>query len=132
MEPVKADDPTIGKLVSDASRDISTLISKEIKLLKSELKVSVKAGGLGVALFGAAAFLLLIAVILFSMTAAYFINWGGDGLALHWAFLIVTGFYVLLAVLLAYVGLRKVKQVKGPERSIHQAQETKVALTKRS
>jgi hypothetical protein len=92
MEPVKADDPTIGKLVSDASRDISTLISKEIKLLKSELKVSVKAGGLGVALFGAAAFLLLIAVILFSMTAAYFINWSGDGLALHWAFLIVTGF----------------------------------------
>ena len=132
MEPVKADDPTIGKLVSDASRDISTLISKEIKLLKSELKVSVKAGGVGVALFGAAAFLLLIAVILFSMTAAYFINWSGDGLALHWAFLIVTGFYVLLAVLLAFIGLRKVKQVKGPERSIHHAQETKVALTKRS
>ena len=132
MEPVKADDPTIGKLVSDASRDISTLISKEIQLLKSELKVSAMSGGLGIALFGAAAFLLLIAIILFSMTAAYFINWSGDGLALHWAFLIVTGFYVLLAVLLAYIGLRKVKQVKAPERSIHQAQETKVALTKRS
>jgi Putative Actinobacterial Holin-X, holin superfamily III len=125
MEPVKADDPTIGKLVSDASRDISTLISKEIQLLKSELKVSAMSGGLGIALFGAAAFLLLIAVILFSMTAAYFINWNGEGLALHWAFLIVTGFYVLLAVLLAFIGLRKVKQVKAPERAIHQAQEMK-------
>ena len=36
----QADDPTIGKLVTDASRDISTLISKEIQLAKSELKVS--------------------------------------------------------------------------------------------
>lgn len=132
MEPVKDDDPTIGRLVSDASRDISTLISKEIQLVKSELKFSARMGGLGAALFAVAAFLLLIAVILFSMTAAYFINWNGDGLALHWAFLIVTGFYVVVAVLLALAGLKKVKQVKAPERAIHQAQETKLALTKRS
>jgi len=130
MEPVKADDPTIGKLVSDASRDISTLISKEIQLVKSELTISVKAGGIGAALFAAAAFLLLISIILLSMTAAYFIHWAGLGL--HWSFLIVTGFYVLLAVLLAFLGLRKIKKVRGPERSIAQAQETKAALTKRS
>ena len=41
------DDPTIGRLVADASRDISTLVSKEIELAKSELKVSVQAGGIG-------------------------------------------------------------------------------------
>jgi len=132
MEPVKDDDPTIGRLVSDASRDISTLISKEIELVKSELSFSVKTGGLGAVLFAVAGFLILVAIILLSITIAYFINWGGQGLALHWAFLIVTGFYVLLAVVLALVGLKKVKQVKGPERSIHQAQETKLALTKRS
>jgi hypothetical protein len=132
MEPVKDDDPTIGKLVTDASRDISTLISKEIQLVKSELTFSIKTGGIGAALFAVAGFLLLIAVILLSITAAYFINWNGDGLALHWAFLIVTGFYILVAVLLALVGLRKIKKVKGPERAIHQAQETKLALTKRS
>jgi hypothetical protein len=131
-EQVKDDDPTIGKLVTDASRDISALISQEIKLAKTELKISVKTGGIGAALFGVAAFLLLIAIILLSVTVAYFINWNGDGLALHWAFLIVTGFYVLVAVILALVGLRKVKAVKGPERAIHQAQETKLALTKRS
>ena len=47
MEPVGHrqldDEPTIGRLVSDASRDISTLISQEIQLAKSELKVSVRA-----------------------------------------------------------------------------------------
>ena len=88
-------------------------------------------GGIGVALLGAAAFLLLIAIILFSVTVAYFIHWNDDGLNLKWCFLIVTGFYVLVAVLLALVGLRKVKQVRGPERAIGQAKETKLALTKR-
>ena len=53
-EPVKDTDPTIGRLVTDASRDISSLISKEIQLAKSELKVSVKAGGIGIGLFAAA------------------------------------------------------------------------------
>ena len=50
------DDPTIGRLVTDASRDISTLISKEIQLAKTELKVSVKNGGIGIGLFAAAVF----------------------------------------------------------------------------
>ena len=53
--PVSPGDPTIGKLVTDASRDISTLISKEIELAKSELKVSIRAGGIGVGLFATAA-----------------------------------------------------------------------------
>ena len=132
MEPVGHrqldDEPTIGRLVSDASRDISTLISQEIQLAKSELKVSVRAGGMGAAMFGAAAFLVLIAIILTSMTAAYFIHWNGDGLDLHWAFLIVTGFYILLAAILSLVGLRMVKKVKGPERAIEQAQETRKSL----
>jgi hypothetical protein len=130
-EPVKDTDPTIGRLVSDASRDISTLINKEIQLAKSELKVSVKAGGTGIGLFAAAAFLVVLAVIMLSVAFAYFINWNGDGLALQWAFLIVFAVYVLIAALLGYIGYRKVQQVKAPERAILQAQETKQALTSR-
>ncbi|WP_426242884.1 phage holin family protein [Nocardioides sp. LHG3406-4] len=131
MEPVKDTDPTIGRLVHDASRDISTLISKEIQLAKSELKVSVKAGGTGIGLFVGAAFLGLLAIIMFSVALAYLIHWNGSGLDLHWAFLIVTGFYLLVAGLLAFVGIRKVKQVRAPQKAIHQAQETKSALTHR-
>ena len=63
-----------------------------------------------------------------SIAIAFLINWNGHGLALHWAFLIVFGFYLLLAGILALVGLRKVKRVKAPERAIHQAQETAAAL----
>ena len=131
MEPVKDTDPTIGRLVHDASRDISTLISKEIQLAKSELKVSVRAGGTGLGLFAGAAFLGLLAVIMLSIALAYLIHWNGSGLDLHWAFLIVTALYVLVAGLLAMIGLRKVKKVKAPEKAIRQAQETKTALTHR-
>ena len=120
------DDPTLGKLVSDASRDLSALVRGEIALAKSELKVSVKAGGIGLGLFGAAAFLGLLAVIMLSVAIAYFVHM--TGLDLAWCFLIVFVLYLLIAALLAFIGVKKVKQVKAPERAIHQAQESKNIL----
>ena len=120
------DDPTIGRLVADASRDVSTLLQKEIALAKSELKLSVRAGGVGAGLFAAALFLVLLAIIMFSVALAYFIAF--TGLDLAWCFLIVFGVYVLIAALLGFIGYRKVKQVRAPERAIYQAQETKNIL----
>ena len=120
------DDPTIGRLVADASRDVSTLVRNEIELAKSELKISVKAGGSGLGLFARAAFLALLAIIMLSVAIAYFIHM--TGLALAWCFLIVFVLYLLIAGLLGFIGLRKVKQVRAPERAIHQAQEIKNIL----
>jgi ABC-type multidrug transport system permease subunit len=128
LDQVNDDEPTIGKLVVDAQRDISKLISSEVQLAKSELKVSIKAGGTGVALFAAAGFLALLAVIMFSVALAYLIHWNGDGLDLHWAFLIVFGFYLLVAGLLVLVGVRMVKRVKSPERAMAQVSQNKDAF----
>jgi hypothetical protein len=125
-EPVKDTDPTLGKLVMDAQRDISTLISKEIQLAKSELQVSVKHGGVGIGLFAGAIFLLLLAIIMLSVAFAYFIHL--TGLGLHWSFLIVFGVYVLIAAILAWIGVRQVKQVKAPERAIEQGRQIPQAL----
>lgn len=129
-QPVKDTDPTIGGLVIDASRDISTLISKEIELAKSELKVSVKHGGVGIGLFAAAGFLSLLAIIMLSVAFAYFIHM--TGLDLAWCFLIVFGAYLLIAGILAFVGIKQVKQVKGPERAISQGKEIPAALKGRA
>ena len=127
-EPVKDTDPTLGKLVMDAQRDISGLISKEIQLAKTELKVSVKHGGVGVGLFAGAAFLALLAIIMLSVAFAYFLHWNGDGLDLQWAFLVVFFVYVLIAALLGFIGLKQVKQVKAPERAIEQGRQIPSAL----
>lgn len=128
--PAKDTDPTIGALVIDASRDISTLISKEIELAKSELKVSFKHGGTGIGLFAAAGFLGLLAIIMLSVAFVYFIHM--TGLDLAWCFLIVFGVYLLIAGLLAFIGIKQVKQVKGPERAISQGKEIPAALRGRS
>ncbi len=117
------DDPTIGRLVADASRDVSSLVRNEIALAKSELKVSVRAGGLGLGLFVGAAFVGVLAIIMLSVSIAYFIHLIGINLA--FSFLIVFGLYLLLAGLLAFVGLKQVKRVRAPQRAIHQAQEMK-------
>ena len=121
-----SDDPTIGRLVADASRDISSLISKEIELAKSELKVSVQAGGIGVALFAAAGFLVLLGVIFASIALGFFIHWLGLGYGV--SFLLVFALYLLLAGVLAFIGVRKVKQVKAPERAIEQGKAIPDAL----
>jgi len=120
------DDPTIGKLVGDVSNDVSSLIRSEIALAKTELKFSAKAGGVGLGLFAAAAFLLVLAVIMLSVAIAYFINF--TGLDLAWCFLIVFGFYALVAAVLGLFGYRSVRKVRGPEASIEQLKETKAVL----
>jgi ABC-type multidrug transport system permease subunit len=130
IQPVQ-DEPTIGRLVSDASRDISSLLQKEIQLAKSEIKISVRNGGLGAGLFLAAAFFAVMALIMFSVALAYFIHWNGKGLDLHWAFLLVFVIYLLIAALLGYIGYRKVRKVGPPEKAIAEAQNIKQALTNR-
>ncbi|MFB9311473.1 phage holin family protein [Nocardioides plantarum] len=132
LQQPQADDPTIGKLVTDASRDISSLISKEIQLAKSELKVSIKFGVAGAIMFASAAFVAVLAVIMLSVAFAYLINWNGDGLALHWAFLIVTFVYLVIAGLLVWLGIKKVKKVGPPEKAIEQGREIPKALKGKS
>ena len=127
IQPVQ-DEPTIGRLVSDASRDISSLLQKEIQLAKSEIKVSVRNGGLGAGLFVGAAFFAVMALIMFSVALAYFIHWNGSGLSLHWAYLIVTLFWFAVAALAGWIGVKKVQQVGPPEKAIEQGREIPKAL----
>ena len=120
------DDAAIAKLFADTSRDLSALVRNEIELAKTELKFSVRAGGMAIGLFVGAAFLVLLSIVMISIALALFLNWLYFGLAT--SFLIVFLLYVLIAALLAFIGVKKVKQVRAPERAIHQAQETKNIL----
>lgn len=114
-----ADEPTIGRLVADASRDISKLVQSEITLAKSELRVSAKAGGIGAALLAIAGFFGLLIVILVSIAFAYLLTM--TGLHAAWAFLIVAGAYALFAGLLVLIGILKLKKIRAPEKTIKTA-----------
>ena len=113
---------TLGALFATASRDLSSLVRSEIELAKAEIRVDVKNGATGGAMFGAAGFLALLAVILLSIAAAY----GLVALGLHpgWAFLIVAGAYLLLAALLGLIGKKAISRVGPPERTIRTSKDT--------
>ena len=116
-------EPSIGELVSNATRDISTLVQNEIALAKEELRISVRFGGTAVALFLLAGLLVLLAVIFLVFGIVYLINLTGLGLA--WSFLIVVGGLLIVAGISGFVGFRLTKKVQIPEKSIDQAKKTK-------
>jgi hypothetical protein len=122
-------EPSVGQLMTSALDDVSRLVKHEIDLAKAELTFSIKNGGLAAALFGAAAFLLLMSVIMLSVGFAFLIHL--TGLNLAWCFLIVWFGYTLVAAVLGFIGFRRIKYVGPPKRAIEQAQETKRALMTR-
>lgn len=119
-------DPTIGALVADLSRDLSALVRSEIDLAKSELTVSAKAGGLGAALFVVAGFLGLLITILVSIAFAYLLSM--TGLHPAWCFLIVAGAYLLLAALLVLFGINRIKKIRAPQKTISTTKQIPSAL----
>ncbi len=117
-EPQSVDEePTIGKLVADATSDLSALIRSEIELAKSELRFSVKAGGIGAVLFAVAAFLGLIALVMVSIALAFLLA-KLPFIGLFLGFLIVFLLYAIAAAICALIGKRKIAQVRAPEQTI--------------
>lgn len=115
--PDASEEPTIGRLIADTTQDFSTLIRDEIELAKTELKFSAKAGGLGIGMFAAAVFLILLAVVMISISFGFALD-NIDGIGPALAFLIVFGVYVLIALILAFIGFRSVKKVRAPEQTL--------------
>jgi hypothetical protein len=113
---------TLGMLIADASRDLSALVQGEIALAKAELQLQAKTAATGGAMFGAAAYLGIVASILLFITLALFLTW--LGLEAWVAFLIVTVLLLLVAGVLVLLGKKKVKKVGPPERTLRTSKDT--------
>lgn len=119
-------EPTVGQLVANASRELSSLVRSELQLAQAELKASAAAAGIGAGLFSGAAVLGVLAIILLSIAAAY----GLVALGLHpaLAFVIVAVVYLLIAAVLALIGKKQLSKAKGPQRAIETSKESVEAL----
>jgi uncharacterized membrane protein YqjE len=118
--------PSIGNLVSEATESFSTLLHGEIELAKLELKTSVRNAGTGAVMFVGAGVILAFSLT-FGLIAL------AEGLVAlriwRWAaYLIVFGFLVLLALVLVFIGVRKVKRIRAPKQTIDSTKETVIAL----
>ena len=124
-EPTAVDgsaEATLGKLVADATESISTIVRGELELAKLELRSSVKNVGVGAGFFIGAAVLLI-----FSLTFGFIALAEGliaAGLSRWLGYLVVFGGMLVVIALLVFFGIRKVKRVKAPERTISTTKDT--------
>jgi hypothetical protein len=112
----------VGDIIKSITNDVKLLVRDEIELAKAELIPAAKNGGIGAGLFGAAGYFAICALSVLYFAAAF--GLAALGLALPLAFLIVGVALLLIAGICAGVGLMMIKKIKGPERTIKQANKT--------
>jgi uncharacterized membrane protein YqjE len=116
---------SIGSLVKDATVHMSTLIRSEIELAKLEVTKSVKT-----ALIGSVFFIGAAAIGVFALFFSWFVV--AEVIAIwlpRWAaYLITMGVMLAIAGALVFLGIKKVKKIKKPERTIATLQETASTL----
>ncbi|MDQ2583313.1 phage holin family protein [Saccharothrix yanglingensis] len=125
---VIAGETSVGGLVRDATAHLSTLVRAEVELAKSEVAGEIKKG-----VKGSVYFIVALTVLLFS--SFFFFFFGAELLDVwlpRWsAFLIVFGLMLVTAGLFAFLGYRKVKKLRAPQRTIDSARDTVAALRHR-
>jgi hypothetical protein len=121
-------DQSIGGLVKDATAHLSTLVRAEIELAKSEVTGELKKG-----VKGSVWFILALVVLLYSSFFFFFFvaELIGEWLPRWASFGIVFFAMLLVAGLAAFLGYRKVKQIRAPQRTIDSAKDTVAALRNR-
>jgi membrane protein implicated in regulation of membrane protease activity len=96
--------------------DVSTLIRSEIELAKAEIGKSAKKAGISVGLFAAAGVLAAFAGIYLFVTIAEALT--ALGLPRWVSYGIVTVFLLILAGIAALIGMRLLKKIEKPERTL--------------
>jgi Putative Actinobacterial Holin-X, holin superfamily III len=110
------DEQSLGELVATATRDMSLLVRQELELAKTELGAQATRVGVGAGLLGGAGFLGFFALVLASFAGAFGFTTGLN-IALWAGFLCMTGVYLVLAGVLAALGVRRMKKLHGPEQT---------------
>ncbi len=114
--PAEPQEESLGALVANATDHISTLVRAEIELAKAEFRFDAKRMGTAAGLFGAAAFMAHLCLILASFAIAY--GMVALGVWTWLAFTVVTVFYLVVAALLVLLGVRRLKGLTGMKRTL--------------
>jgi hypothetical protein len=114
-------EPSIGELVQSAMADVSTLIRAEVELAKSEIGKSAKKAGIGGGAFGAAGVMIAFSTFFFGIAFSEFLTWLG---LIRWISYLITWFLlVLIGAVAGLFGLRTIKKIDKPERTMESLRE---------
>lgn len=117
------DQQSLGDLVALAAKDVSQLVRYEIDLAKTELRADIKRGAMAGALFGFAAFVGCLVLVLLSFALAFGLRAAGvpGGGGLYVCFVYAAVILVLLAGLLAgaaMVGMRRFSKMRQTRKTV--------------
>jgi hypothetical protein len=117
---------SVGALIGEVTKDLSTLMRQELDLAKAEMKVEAKKAGQGAGMFGAAGLAGLMTVIFLSIA----LWWALAHLVGHsWSALIVAILWGIVGAVAFTMGKKKFQQVNPkPERTVETLQQVPGAL----
>ncbi|RLK52553.1 phage holin family protein [Microbacterium telephonicum] len=116
----KAASTSLGDLLGEVSRDISTLMRQEVALAKAELKESATKSAKGAGLMGAAGYGAVMAVFFlsFALWSTLATIMGGG-----WAGVVVALIWAVIALILFFVGRNQFKDVNGVPQTVETLKE---------
>ncbi|QNE13363.1 phage holin family protein [Pseudarthrobacter sp. NBSH8] len=116
----KADNTSLGDLLGEVTRDLSTLMRQEVELAKAELKESASKAGRGGGMLAGAG--VAGHFVLLFLSIALWIALSGL-MGLGWSAVVVAVIWGVIAAVLASVGRRELKTVKGMPQTAETLQE---------
>jgi uncharacterized membrane protein YqjE len=127
-ETARAEEQTVGGLVREVTTHLSTLVRAEVELAKAEVTAEVRKGVTGSVFFVVAATIGLFSLFFLFFTLAELLALWLNRPA---SFAIVFGVMLLGAALFAFLGYRKVRKIRKPERTIESLRESAQVLQHR-
>lgn len=123
----KAADTSLGDLLSEVSRDLSTLMRQEIELAKAELSQSAKRAGRGAGLLGAAGYAGIMSVLFLSIAL-----WWGLGHLIDngWSAVVVAAIWGVIGLILYVRGRKELKEVTGAPKTTESLKKIPETLTR--
>lgn len=111
---------SIGELLGEVSRDLSTLLRQEVELAKAELRQEAGKAGQAGGMFAGAA----IAGLLTLFFLSHALWWGlSNVMDQSWAALIVAGVWAVISVILLTKARGRARELRGLPRTMQTARE---------
>ena len=111
----KAATTSLGDLLGNVTRDVSTLIRQEIALAKAEISDSAKKAGKGAGLLGGAGYAGLMAVFFLSVALMVGLGYLFDNQA--WGAVVVAVIWAVIGLVMYLQGRKQLKTVQGAPRT---------------
>ena len=105
---------SVGQLVAEVSRDLSTLIRQELELAKAEAAQSARRAGKGAGLFGGAGVAGHMVLVFLSLALWWALGTLVGG---GWSALIVAAVWAVIAAVLAARGRAELRSIEGLQRT---------------